>query len=65
MRKLFSFFLALTLSVGLWAQETPEQQAVITAIETEVGGSTDTNILVIANAAKEEIGNECRKYDIR
>ena len=61
MRKLTILFALLTLNVGLWAQAqslSPEQQDAIAAIDTEVAGSTDADILEVANAAKTDIEKE-------
>ena len=56
MRKLFSLFAALTLCVGLWANELDDAKAdAIAEIEFAIVGVTDTDILAIAEKAKQDI----------
>ena len=56
MKKLFSLFAALTLCVGLWANELDDAKAdAIAEIEFAIVGVTDTDILAIAEKAKQDI----------
>ena len=56
MKKSLILFLALTLCVGLWANELEDAQAkAIEEIEFAIVGVTDTDILAIAEKAKQDI----------
>lgn len=56
MKKLFTLFAALTLSVGLWANELDDAKAdAIAEIEFAIVGVTDTDILAIAEKVKQDI----------
>ncbi|MBQ0118398.1 MAG: HTH domain-containing protein [Bacteroidales bacterium] len=57
MKKLFLFIAALTLCVGLWANELEDAKAAaIEEIELAIVGVTDTDILGVATTAETQIG---------